>query len=70
MSKPTMQLAAALAAALLAGCSSKDLYVAGQQMQRTECRKIDDRAERTRCEQSASRSYDSYREQAEAAKRP
>ena len=60
----------ALAVTLLVGCSSRELYGAGQQWQRTECNKIDDRDERARCERSAATSYESYKSQSEAAKRP
>jgi hypothetical protein len=59
-----------LLAALLAGCSSKQLYASGQQWQRSECRKIEDRDERMRCEQGADRSYESYQAQTEAARKP
>ncbi len=60
----------ASASLLLVGCSSQQLYGAGQQWQRTECNKINDRDERTRCEQSATTSYESYKTQTEAAKKP
>lgn len=60
----------ASASLLLVGCSSQQLYGAGQQWQRTECNKINDRDERTRCEQSAATSYESYKTQTEAAKKP
>jgi len=60
----------ALAAPFFVGCSSKALYGAGQQWQRTECNKIDDREERARCERSAATSYESYQSQREAGKKP
>lgn len=60
----------ALAGTLFGGCSSQQLYGAGQQWQRTECNKLNDRDERTRCERSAATSYESYKSQAEAAKKP
>ncbi len=59
-----------LAGASLAGCSSRQLYAGGQQWQRSECQKIDDRGERSRCAQSADRSYESYRAQTDAARKP
>lgn len=63
-------LALTLAMAVLGGCSSQQLYATGQAAQRNECRKIEDRDERTRCERSADRSYDNYKAQTEAARKP
>jgi hypothetical protein len=57
----------ALASLGLAGCSSQQLYGAGQGWQRAECNKIMDAQERSRCMASASTSYEDYRKQSEAA---
>lgn len=58
----------ALAVAMLASCSSRQLYGAGQQWQRVECNRIDDRDERARCAKSAATSYEQYKSQTNAAK--
>jgi hypothetical protein len=61
---------ACIACALLGACSLQQLYTAGQQWQRNRCQKIDDRAERTRCEQDVAMSFENYKAQAEpSAKR-
>jgi hypothetical protein len=57
-----------MATAWLHGCSSQQVYGAGQAWQRQECNKIIDARERERCMKSASTSYDEYKRQAEAAK--
>lgn len=54
--------------ATLQGCSSQQIYGAGQAWQRQECNKIADAQERGRCMASASSSYEEYKRQAEAAK--
>jgi hypothetical protein len=54
--------------AVLPACSSQQLYGAGQEWQRNECRKINDTQERQRCLSSASTSYDDYKRQSDAAK--
>ncbi len=64
----TALLLAAFGLALTA-CSSQQLYGAGQEWQKQECRKIPDIAERARCEKSAATSYERYRAEAEAAKK-
>lgn len=58
----------ALAAVLLAGCTASQLYTAGQQWQRTECRKLPP-AEQERCLQSTAMSFEEYQRQAAAARR-
>lgn len=57
----------ALLALLLGACSTKDGYLITQQAQMSECRKIPDLAERQRCEKDASRSYEHYQAEREAA---
>lgn len=54
----------------LAGCSSPQLYASGQGWQKQECQKMLDREQRTRCEQSAATSYERYRAESAAAKKP
>ena len=51
---------------LLAACSAPQVYTSGQQWQKFECERLQDRNERERCRQSNASSYDAY--QAEAAK--
>jgi hypothetical protein len=58
-----------LAAALAAGCSSPQLYAAGQQWQRNECRKLPP-AEQDRCLKSTAMSFEEYRREAAAARAP
>jgi hypothetical protein len=61
---------ALLAATVLAACTTQDAYQAGQAWQKQQCAKLQDSAERTRCEQSAAVSWERYRAEAEAAKQP
>lgn len=66
-----LALAVALAVAIaFGGCSARQLYHIGQQWQRNECQKIDDRTERLRCEQSAALSYERYTAEIGAAAKP
>lgn len=67
--RATDRPAALLLLAALAGCSAPQWYAAGMQWQRQACQRIDDRAERQRCEQDAQRPYEAYRNQADAARR-
>ena len=63
-------LAACIACAALGSCSMQQLYATGQQWQRNQCQKIDDRAQRTRCEDGVALSFDEYQAQRrDAAKR-
>jgi hypothetical protein len=59
-----------MACAWLGGCSTQQLYAIGQQWQRNACQKIEERAERTRCEEGVAASYDSYQAQVESLKKP
>ena len=61
---------AAVAAVLsiLAGCSTQQLYGAGQAWQKTECTKIIDAQERSRCLASTNTSFDEYQRQRDAAR--
>jgi hypothetical protein len=54
----------------VAGCSSRQMYSAGQQWQLNQCRAMESRAERTQCEQGAALSYEDYQAQASRAARP
>jgi hypothetical protein len=57
----TLSLAVALAA-LLAGCSSAQIYNAAAGWRRNECNRIGDAQQRERClKEEADRSYDAYR---------
>jgi hypothetical protein len=62
--------AGALIVAALGGCSSQELYGGGQNWQRNECRKLPDVQERERCAASTSMSFEEYRRQSEAARKP
>ena len=59
---------AIVVASALCGCSSKELYAAGQGWQRQECNKIIDNQERSRCMAGATRSYDEYKREADGSK--
>ena len=61
-------LTAFAALVVLGACSSQALYATGQNLQKQECRKIPDLAERSRCERSADLSYERYREEAAPAR--
>lgn len=66
MSMPsrTARIAAAcLALTLGVGCSSRQLYGAGQAWQRNECQRLADVQERQRCLAKADTSYEAYRRQ-------
>lgn len=63
-----LRLLPVLPLVLLAACSSKELYQTGQGWQKQECQKLQDTAERQRCEKSAALSYERYKAEAEAAK--
>jgi hypothetical protein len=60
--------AALMSLTSLLGCSSQQLYGAGQAWQQQECSKIMDSQERGRCMASANTSYEEYKRQTEAAK--
>ena len=66
----SVRILTAAAFGLLAACSSQQLYNAGQGWQQSECQKLQDAAERQRCDKSTAMSYDKYRAEAEAAKKP
>jgi hypothetical protein len=51
----------------LGGCSSQQFYGVGQAWQRTECYKVSDHQERSRCLASASTSYEQYQRESKAA---
>jgi hypothetical protein len=57
-----------LCAPCLPGCSSQQMYGAGQAWQRNECYKIVDAQEHSRCMASTNMSYDEYKRRTEAAK--
>ena len=64
----TLLLALALAPLLLA-CSTQTAYLTMMEMRKQECRKLPDLAERARCEKEADRSFDSYKGEADTARR-
>jgi len=51
----------------LAGCSAEQAYSGGQAWQRTECNRLPDGLERTRCLERADTSYETYRKEKAAA---
>ena len=53
--------AAALAAVLASGCSSREIYDASLGWRKSECYKIGDLEQRERCMKEADRPYDAYR---------
>ena len=68
----TMQGGLAIAAAVVLSlgvqaCSSQQLYGAGQQWQRTECRKLPP-PEQERCLKSTAMSFDEYQRRSAAAR--
>ncbi|WP_425259065.1 hypothetical protein ACPOLB_26525 [Rubrivivax sp. RP6-9] len=63
-----ISLLAVMAVHHLYGCSSQQVYGAGQAWQLQECSKIMDAQERNRCMSSANTSYDEYKRQTEATK--
>lgn len=63
----TLAASGGLAAVFASGCSSQQLYHAGQTWQQNECRKLPV-SEQQRCLNSNAMSYEEYRRQAAAAK--
>jgi hypothetical protein len=66
--RSSLYAAALLSLTSLLGCSSQQLYGAGQAWQQQECNKIMDAQERGRCMASANTSYEEYKRQSESAK--
>ena len=62
--------AAAAILSLASGCTWQQAYSAGQTWQRNACSKLPDQGERDRCLGNTAMSYDDYRRQSEAAKKP
>ena len=54
---------------LLIGFSNEQFYVAGRSSQRSECLKQADAAARDRCLKDANTSYDTYKKEADAARK-
>ena len=52
----------------LSGCSSQQLYSAGQEWKKNECNRIIDAQERNRCMQGNQNSHDDYKRQTEEAR--
>lgn len=57
-------------ALLLWACTSQELYQSGQGWQQQECRKLQDLAERSRCEKSSAASFERYEAERKAASKP
>lgn len=54
---------------VLVACSTEQLYTAGRSSQRSECLKQADAAARDRCLKDANTSYDTYKKEADAARK-
>ena len=67
--KLTVFLAVAAITSAASGCTSEQAYSSGQAWRRNECNKMPD-SERERCMGKADMSYETYRREAEGAKRP
>jgi hypothetical protein len=65
--RPAVLASTALLSLLAAGCTASQLYGAGQQWQRTECRRLPP-SEQERCLQSTAMSFEEYQRQAAAAR--
>lgn len=63
------QVTVALIALLLTACASEQLYATGRNAQRAECVKQADGASRDRCLKDADMSHDTYKKEADAARR-
>lgn len=57
---------AGLVGLTVGGCSSQQLYGAGQAWQKTECQRLPDAEQRARCLKSSATSFDEYQRQAAA----
>ena len=66
--KPALILICLTVSAALSGCTSRQLYNAGQGWQRNECNKLLDQGERERCLREANTTYDDYKRQTEGSK--
>ncbi|WP_342131333.1 hypothetical protein [Hydrogenophaga sp. OTU3427] len=62
-------LTLALSTVLLLACSTEQFYAAGRSSQRAECLKQADTAARDRCLKDANTPYDTYRKEADAARK-
>jgi uncharacterized protein YcfL len=62
-------LTLALGTLLLVACSTEQFYAAGRSSQRSECLKQTDAAARDRCLKDANTSYDTYKKEADAARK-
>ncbi|MGA8391462.1 MAG: hypothetical protein WB775_04935 [Burkholderiaceae bacterium] len=63
------QITVALLALLLAACSAEQLYATGRNAQRAECVKQADGVSRDRCLKDADMSHDTYKKEADAARK-
>ena len=63
------KLTLVLGTLLLVACSTEQFYAAGRSNQRSECLKQADAAARDRCLKDANTSYDTYKKEADAARK-
>jgi hypothetical protein len=63
------RITVALIALLLAACSSEQIYATGRNAQRAECVKQADGVSRDRCLKDADMSRDTYKKEADAARK-
>ena len=61
---------ALVAPVIFGGCSAQQLYGAGQAWQKSECLKIIDAQDRSRCLSSTATSYEQYKRERDAASAP
>jgi hypothetical protein len=69
MSRMSFLIPAAAVALLGTACTSQTAYYTTQELQKEQCRKLLDMAERQRCEKSATMGYDQYKAETDAVKR-
>lgn len=71
MNRPPFKTTLILVAAILTtACTTQMAYDSSQNWQKQQCLKINDREERMRCEKSTAMSYEKYRAEAEAVRKP
>ena len=66
---PSLSLAL-VAPVIFGGCSAQQLYGAGQAWQKSECLKIIDAQDRSRCLSSTATSFEQYKRERDAASAP
>jgi len=70
MPQVTPLVVAGLVLAVLAACTTEQIYDSGRAWQRSQCAKVIDRREYERCLRDADLAYDEYKKRKEADQRP